>query len=163
MSRKAKTSHSAQVPPPLPRTDINVGIKIDAVVVRELVYKELPVSPGFRPGATDTSLDLNIAVAGTINIFENSKAELLLEVAILPDPALKPIDVKVRMSVLFSYDPATGGPADIQTWINRVGVIVLFPYIREVISNVTARGVYGQVLLDPIAVDALMGSQPPQE
>lgn len=47
---------------------------------------------------------------------------------------------------------------ELGTYLTSKGCALLFPFIRETIANLTARGRFGPVWLNPVNVVALMAS-----
>lgn len=134
------------------------------IVLREAHYTEVdvatpPLPQKDHPEAIDTDIDLT----GTINIFESNVAELMLSIRVRPDPKFKPLDLFVRMSAGFS-SPAGAEPNQVIQWVNQVGMLILFPYLREAISNITSRSPFGPVFLNPMQLQSLslLDSKPTQ-
>jgi len=136
-------------------------VQLQAVALRELSYTEIanPSQPPTAPGPGKTDISVEIGLQGTINIQSDSATgapliELLLSATVNPDALLRPITVKVVVGGLFSASPPIG-LRELLGYVNEGGARLLFPYLREMVSAVTGRGVYGPIFLQPVILGPL--------
>ena len=93
---------------------------------------------------------------GEISFFADDVAELMLEVKMSPDPGMKPIQLSLKMSALVRFTtPVT--TQQMVAWLDGTGPLILFPYVRELVHNVTGRGAFGGIIMTPIPIDQLRG------
>lgn len=119
-------------------------------VVRAL-FQELPKVP-LREGeqATQglrTNLGAKVMVGG-------GRAEVRLSVTLLPDPHAKPYEIQVEVVGNFSIENGTDEQLGAFCRINAP--TILFPYVRELVSRISADGRYGPIRLNPTNVAAIL-------
>jgi preprotein translocase subunit SecB len=135
------------------RTPNELDIHLKQVVVRKIDYHEVPVeAPPIRvaPGEEiNTKLDIN----GGVRLREDG-FEVDIEVHAIGDPAHAPYEITVKFTALFTISSEATDDEKIEFGINS-GTRLLYPFVREMIANITTRGVFGPVLLDPLDVDGI--------
>lgn len=131
------------------------GVRLGGVALRSLTYQELSLE-GAPPNAGAPRMGLNLELGGDVSVRIQEDGtqgiELTLAVLVRPDPTVKPIELRATMSAVFYGDQ----PLElIARFVNTTGSRLLFPYIRELVSAATARGIYGPVFIDPILIGPL--------
>lgn len=136
-------------------------IRLHAVALRKLAYEEAtPVQSAARaPNAAPERVSAEVKLEGTINLRTEQTSgtplvELLLSASVRPDPSVRPVAIDVTLAALFSAGVDVSMRQLLQ-FVNEGGVRLLFPYLREVISAVSARGIYGPIFLDPVVIGPL--------
>ena len=142
-------------------------VHIDAIALRSLKYEELPTSePLSVTGTQSQRLSLSLSMAGEIKVAGQAvggpRVELVLRTQIVPDKTVRPVNIEVELSALFSADEGVAFESLLK-FVNSVGVRIMFPYLREVVTTITARGIYGPIFLDPSNVGAMMTDEKIQE
>jgi preprotein translocase subunit SecB len=125
-------------------------LRLLSVALRELSYRELPFDPAkLVPDQVRMNIGLQLQVQ--LRFLNSSNAEIRLNASVKPDPTVKPIEISVSMSAVFERSPEMG-PREFARVVHDVGARILYPYVREVCSNVTNRGIFGAMHLDPMVV-----------
>jgi preprotein translocase subunit SecB len=166
-SRKVVVRETAPGIPAVADAGLPVGemrmtpIRLQAVALRKLSYEETtPVQGAARELNTSPErLSAEVKLEGTINLrMEQTSGtrivELLLSASVRPDPSVRPVAIDVTLAALFSAGVAVSTRQLLQ-FVNDGGVRLLFPYLREIISAVSARGIYGPIFLDPVVIGPL--------
>jgi preprotein translocase subunit SecB len=86
--------------------------------------------------------------------------EVLLALRVIPDPEFVPILVDLTMSAFFTRD-STVDNDKLQEFAAGGALRILFPYVRELVSNVTGRSLFPPVWLDPIQLISMTNSPSP--
>jgi preprotein translocase subunit SecB len=142
----------------------SIGVHMQAVALRELHYREVEALP--KPPGTLTELGgarqqpVSLQLEGRLNLHRPADSsaplvELLLTATVLPEPSLKPIEIVATLGALFKASDSVGSDALLR-FVNEAGVRILFPYLRELISAASGRGIYGPLFLDPVLVGPLV-------
>jgi preprotein translocase subunit SecB len=144
-----------------PETAVSeLGVRLNTVALRSLAYREVGPQPRLRPDQQPQRINLDLELTGELRLHNQPDGrppavELSLKAVARPDVAIKPIEVEVQLSAVFTrVDPTSFD--DLLRFTNAAGARLLFPYLREIVSSVTSRGLYGPVLIDPVTVESLM-------
>jgi hypothetical protein len=133
------------------------GIVLLAVAVRELIYREIPIPGGQQllPVSPGSPLAVQTNFQGQIGLGEGGAAELTLRLELVFDHRQRPIELQAGITAQFRRPPQMS-LRDFVKWLSDAGGRFLYPYFRELVSSVTARGVYGTVLLNPALLNPLL-------
>lgn len=141
VSDVARDATSKQLPP--------AAATLSALALRSLEYRELASPHGFKKSVDGTPGDVDVDISGEISFFPNQLAELGIACKFNPSP--QPIEIKLAMSALFRFSEGMT-QEQVVVWLNATGLLILYPYVREVVSSVSLRGAFGTVLLAPIPI-----------
>lgn len=130
------------------------GLSLLAVTLRHLVYTEIEVSDPPNPAPEDASY-LQVKLAGEIRTGDGDLAEAVIHLVLIPDVRQRPIRIEATMSALIRHSAGMSAH-DATLFLNHNGGRLLFPYVRELVSNITARGIYDAVNLDPWVLGPLV-------
>lgn len=131
----------------------NMPIKILRIALRSLEYKELTPNRPARILAPNQQVKVALAVRAELRLAIEG-AEVSLEVVVNPDPEFIPTEVRASLSAYFSRE-ATVSDEHLKQFAAGPALRILYPYIRELVSSITARGIYSQVWLDPMQAQML--------
>jgi preprotein translocase subunit SecB len=134
-----------------------VPVRLQAVALRGVSYREvegLEVSPSEQPPAIAMETSINVI----LNILEDRLVELRMNYVVRPDKRYRPVEIEVQMSALFIREEGLPLRAALE-FANRSGGLILYPYIREMISSVTSRGIFQPILLGLIPQAQLFSAE----
>ncbi|MGH7621118.1 MAG: hypothetical protein ACREMU_02150 [Gemmatimonadaceae bacterium] len=169
MSRRKKTVRAEQ---DVPRADSEApaptGIHLQAVLLRLLTYREIPTDVPVAAGhPAPPQMAVGIKLTGQVRLHPIPDGpvpgvEFVVKGIVKPDIALRPIEVEVELSLVVA--PATPAEpsvtlTDVVKFLSVGGLRTTYPYLREIISSVTARGIYGPLFLDPVFAQPLMSDE----
>lgn len=123
-----------------------VGISLVGTPLHSLSYREIDIDESLPPG--DEIFELEAQVI----LFPPDAAEFRLNVRIQPNKPEMAFELQASMSSRFLRLDKTPTRAFIE-FVSTRGGIVLFPYLRELVANITNRTVFDEVSLDPMALD----------
>jgi|ERR1041385_3010443 preprotein translocase subunit SecB len=93
--------------------------------------------------------------------FQDEQAvEVLLRVGIGPSRG-RPEEIRAAVSGVFRLI-GRAPTVELQHFVRFNGPAILMPFVRECIATMTARGFFGQILLPPFNVHALMQGMNPE-
>jgi preprotein translocase subunit SecB len=133
-----------------------LGVTLDRISLRRLSYNELSGASLFPESSSKGPTEVTVNLEGRVNVFPQG-VELYLELVARPDPAKKPIEISAGMSAFFKRLEGVSDD-DLLKFAQGAGLRIIFPYLREVVSSVTGRGLYGTFLLNPLHVQILTNS-----
>jgi preprotein translocase subunit SecB len=136
-------------------------VQLDRVALRRLAYAELPTSEKPTPLKQGERLDIGLKFDGKINIFPQG-VEVYVGITVHPDPKHKPVEIVAGLSAFFRR-PDDVPDEELLDFAKGPALRIIFPYLREAVSNVSQRGMYGPVWLDPLNVSILTDPQTPWE
>jgi len=87
----------------------------------------------------------------------NKRGRITVKAVFASDPKWQPYRIEMEITGRFAITDGT--PADLDAFMRINAPTILFPYIREIVHRTTKDGQFGPVLLDPINIGALFGSQ----
>lgn len=134
------------------------GIQLQGVAMRHLLYEELRPHEAPVPDESTAPVNSQVSYAANIQLFDNRMGELSITLTMEPDPARRPIRVRATMSALFGRGSDVSA-RQLAEFMNTSGAVILFPYLREVVSSVTGRGVYPPMHLNPIRLGPLLAPE----
>lgn len=130
----------------------NVNFAIQRIYVKDLSF-ESPETPGVFLNS-DWKPEVNIELSVKHNKVEDKIYDVVLLVTVTIKHDKKTAMVaEVKQAGIFSIDGIEGESLD--HLLASYCPNILFPYAREVVSDVVARGGFPQLLLAPVNFDAL--------
>lgn len=141
-AKKRKASTTPEIRPP--------AISFEKIALRHISFREVkPQPPGERKAER---IGVDLKMDGQIRVGENG-LEVTLEFRVIPDPSQKPFELEFALSGWFK-----GGDDVTKEELGEFGqnsaVQMLYPYARELISDISARGIHGTLLMDPLFLTA---------
>jgi preprotein translocase subunit SecB len=130
-----------------------IPFSLDRIALRSLSYTEVTTEQPVVPLPLGERMNVGLHVEMGVQILADG-FELYLVVHATPDPRHLPFTIKAGISAFFT-PRAEVEQQDILDFVSGAGVRILFPYVREVISTTSARGVFGPLWLDPLAIGAV--------
>lgn len=147
--RRVLRDRRALVPPaPLSLEILSVGL-------RDLAYRELlePAAATARPQGARIA-QVAFGLSASIDFPGPQIATLTLH-GTARDAAPEPLaEVELRITAVFKHDPKLSQRA-VGTYLSKMGGNILFPYIREAVHSVSARGFFQPMLLTPRVITDL--------
>ena len=136
---------------PLATTEAQPSFQIEKLYVKDLSL-ELPNAPEIFMQAENPQLEIQVRNEG------QKFADALYEVVVTVT-----VTAKVGEKTLFLAEAAQAGifslrnipEADIAPFLGIACPTILYPYVREVISDLVTRGGFPPVLLAPVSFEAL--------
>jgi preprotein translocase subunit SecB len=98
---------------------------------------------------TETA-NIQLQVGANVRVFPIG-VEVSIQITARPDPKRNPVEVEAAVSGYFRR-PEGASDATLIEFARTAGVFIVFPYVREAISNVTSRTAFGAVWLSPLDV-----------
>lgn len=139
-------------------TLLPTGLQIVAVSLRQLEYEEVP-----RAGEEDTPEGQDFyEINGAIDIRPPDLVQVAVKFKLKPNVKHRPIKLSCVMSATFRR----GQDIDMDAMAEFIRVrshLILFPYVRELVSSVTGRGVYGGLYLNPVVLPPMMEAEEMKE
>lgn len=130
----------------------SIGIEIAGIALRHLEFKEsLLAGVNYNTASSAERVEIDLEAKGHVKLFGGGVVELVLDVTVKPDARLKPYEVRVSIGVQFKRQ-AHVNDQQVMHFVNTMGPIILYPYVREMVSNVTTRSAFGALHLDPLRV-----------
>ncbi len=153
MSKKTKDKPQATA-----ATDLSkLPVRLDRIALRAATYEEKEISSPPLPVALGQSVAMAVDVQGGVGT-RGEFLELQLRLTIEPDSRYIPVKVAVTYSAFFVRPPTMADDTAVD-FLHGAGVRILFPYIRETVSNLTSRGVFGPVWLDPMDIQIIQAKK----
>lgn len=128
--------------------------------VRRLSFVEIlpaPVPVAAPVPGESKPITLNLSVA--IGLVSESMAEVTLSASMKPDPSAQPYEIEAVLSGVFVAHDGTKTDA-LQRFCQLNAPVILWPYLRAAVHQVTMDGRYGPVRMDPVNLAALLGQKP---
>ena len=143
-------ANQPETPQPSPTFELH------AIAMNRALFEHLPrVTP--EPGEEKPAqMNYNLVLGAAVKYLANGRHEVSLGVTVTPDPKWMPYKIEVEMLGLFSV--AAGSEEDLKQFTRLAAPTILFPYLREVVSKLTADGKHGVVRLNPINVQAMLAN-----
>jgi preprotein translocase subunit SecB len=130
------------------------GVQIDQVFLIDAHFGHRPDFLAL-PAQTDIgSLNLNVEVK-TFGQPKGNRASVFVRVATEPDDKDAVYQFSIRLGAFVSAVQGEENlpPAD---YVTQAGATFLYPFVREAIANLTARGRFGPVYIKPINLRAVI-------
>lgn len=131
-----------------------LNIAIDRLVCRTASYREVEVQQRPTPPEQGAQLAIELKFDVRVSLFDQA-AELYMGVEVRPDPSHVPIEIQVGYSLFFRRPPELTEDA-IKRFASTSGLIIIYPYVRQMVSDLSARGLFGPVWLDPLGAQTLL-------
>lgn len=127
------------------------GVDLRGVHLRKVHYDEL------GKVATDAvgSSAVTFSMSGRVIAQDRNTVALHVDFDLKPVGLTTGIQIAISLSALFARMPEIDALAFI-SFVNRQGGPLLFPFIRELTANLTQRGLYEPIWLDPVSLDPLL-------
>jgi preprotein translocase subunit SecB len=98
--------------------------------------------------------DINLHLRNKSTVLDDNTHEVILEVTVTAKLKEKTVFlVEAQMAGIFNIVGYT--QSELDAWTGSICPQLLFPYVREVVSDLVVRGGFPQLLLSPINFDAL--------
>ena len=134
-----------------PKQDAHTHFSIQKIYVKDLSF-ETPNSP--QVFLEKWEPDVNLQLANKATLLSDNTHEIVLNVTVtvkLKDKTAYLVEVQVAgIFNIMGFDKA-----QLAAWVSSHCPQMLFPYAREVVSDLVTRGGFPQLLLAPINFDAL--------
>ncbi len=122
---------------------METGYKIENILLLECQFKRLP----------DVTFD-NTNVTTNVEINVNCKVEndtvFVIENVIFESKFNDIVEVHVGISMLGVFEKVGDAPLKPEDFGNVNGAAILYPYIREQLSNITLKAGLGNIVLPPV-------------
>lgn len=129
------------------------GIAITGISLRELHYEELdPHADGDAALPTGQTV-FNIFTA--VDVKPPDLFQVSLKLNVRTNQKEKPINLTLVVSAVFKRAPGVT-KEQLAEFLRTRSQHVLFPYVREVVSSITGRGITGALYLNPIVLEPFM-------
>jgi preprotein translocase subunit SecB len=123
------------------------GLRIAQIFLESVEFSHCADALSLPPTTPAVVGDVNVEVTTDVTRDENAG---FIRLAVSTDPASKPVySVRLSMVAFVARQP---GPEHmtVNEYLNRYGVVLLYPFLREAMASLTMRGRFGPVWLDPI-------------
>ena len=128
--------------------DKSPGLKIVQIYLESAAFEHRADALGSPAGrAPDVG---EIGVEMQVGLGRDDPAKALLRIAVSTKPEAKPMyQFRIVAVLLVHSDVALGAPPP-DAFLRRSGLMLLYPFLRETVANLTMRGRFGPVWLNPI-------------
>lgn len=136
----------------------SVGVRFEGFFVRAAAFAELPGAEATPPAPGQTvpvSLEIQAVFSQGETPEGRAVAEVHLHVNLEPDPSLQPYHLKVSVTGVFAALEGVGAE-DFKLFCRHSTPAILWPYIRQLVSALTADARYGPLRLDPVNVAGML-------
>lgn len=143
---------------PVPSQDPGLAPKFtfDAFFVERVHFEHLERQSTEDSESRPERVPLDLRIGGSLLVdHENRRAQVTLDVVLLPDPKWQPYKIEVR--VLGRFSQLSGTPEQFEQFCKVGAPPILFPYAREIAYSVTRDGGHGVVRVHPINVQSIIG------
>jgi preprotein translocase subunit SecB len=153
---------------PPPKSALSAGefalgrVSLKAVGLRGLSYEEIDFTMASEADAGSARVDqrLPASITGSLSILnarqtDAPRIELTITMELEASGAERPVEVRVTVAGLFHADE-TVSMSTALAHVNTQGPRMLFPYLREIVTSVTQRGIFGAVYLEPIILGPMI-------
>src|SRR6187455_3460553 len=121
---------------------------------KHLVFEEVETSTPPQPRAPGTTPDVETQVKIAVTLdSEKVMTAVTFHVTVVPDVAYQPYRVEVELVGLFKGTGSTTADA-LNEFARHSVPTIMFPYVREAVSRLTADGRFGSVRLRPTNIQA---------
>ncbi len=135
------------------------GVAFIGTATRLVSFSELEVDPAtIRPQVPGQRKNVQLQLAVTVAHQEVNSArvaEVTLDVTLTPDPTHQPYRIQVVMSGVFR-SPENAAQADFEVFCKQAAPVIIWPYIRALVSSLTLDARFGVVRLDPVNLTSVM-------
>ena len=130
------------------------GIKLQTVFLKEASFRHRIDPMGSHPTdlrADSTSAELEVSVLA------GSGGEMAVSVRVYDDPDVSDSRYEFSIEMVAIFDREVGKEnMPLQDFALRNGAALLYPFIREAVANLTSRGRYGPIWLNPFNITAAL-------
>lgn len=153
----AKAKRRKQPDSAVPVASEAAPIRLLAVAVRELVYRELRPEGAMTIGdvvARGGLQEQTLQLSGAVRFAPPNFVEVLLDAKLEPVGEVKPFELSVRLSGMFQRHPAISNRRAAEM-LNDIAARMLFPFIREALMTMTSKTIYGTIAIQPVTLGPL--------
>ena len=123
------------------------GLGIVQIFLESAEFSHRADALGLPPTTPAIIGGVNVEVATDVAPDENSG---FIRLAVSTDPEARPIySVRLSMVAFAARQPGLEHMT-VKEYLNRYGVVLLYPFLREAMASLTMRGRFGPVWLNPI-------------
>jgi len=119
-----------------------VRYSFDQVGIARWVFEEVPTPD--RPKQSEPA-NVEISVVAIVGLVSDSNAEVRLTFRIIPDPAARPYSI--QMELVGSFGCHGGTREQLLQFCQVNAPVILFPYARQAINELTSNARFGAVRL----------------
>ena len=124
---------------------------LQKIYVKDLSF-ESPISPAVFLDTWEP--EINVQLKNKSTALDDTTHEVVLEITVtatLKDKTVFLVEVQMAgIFIIAGYDET-----QLEAWTSSICPQLLFPYVREVVSDLVVRGGFPQLLLAPINFEAL--------
>jgi len=85
-------------------------------------------------------------------------SEVVVDATLTPDPTRQPYSLRVSLSGVFVAPEGTES-AEFETFCKKAAPVILWPYVRSLVSAVTTDAPFGPIRLDPLNMTAVLAEE----
>jgi preprotein translocase subunit SecB len=142
-----------------PPVTIPLGIQFTGLLTRMVSFTELPPPEGgAEPLAPGARADVQLQFTVGISRGETEDAtigEVTLDTSATPDPKHQPYLVRIIMTGVFQA-PRVLSAEGFDEFCKRGAPVIIWPYVRAMMSFLTADGRFGTMRLDPVNLSGFL-------
>lgn len=160
MLRSTKRPKSAVPPAPRRKTEQVAEAQqaptysFTALGVTRLFFRELDRPDPDAPVKKDGRVKADIGFGLKVGLISESKADVTLQAKVVPEPQSKPYMIEVEIVGRFGVKAGTRD--DFVNFCRHNAPVILFPYVRQLVHQLTSDGRYGPLRLGPMNLQAAM-------
>jgi preprotein translocase subunit SecB len=117
--------------------------------------QKITAPEGEDPSPVEESHEMTVSVRVAIN---EALGIVMINAIVTPDQRHKPY--RIELEVAGEFLLLSGREEHLTEFCKTNGPVILFPYIRQLVDQLTADGRFGRVRLDPINLQAALGGTP---
>jgi preprotein translocase subunit SecB len=129
------------------------GIRIAEIILERAEFSH---REDFLSHPRDTKVDLSLQYSFTSGVTPD-KAHAVAWIDVKTEDSSSLYDVAFRMVALLDAEVQPPN-FPMEEYVNLNAWVMLFPFLREAIANLTGRGRFGPILISPINIKALTAS-----
>lgn len=133
----------------------NVSLQLDRVVLERAAFSHRPDWPGIAPKLTPI---LEPATVGVETNLTESLDKLLVRISLAVPLGKGDYAIEVVVAGEFTL-LGDGDRRQQMPSVIRASVSIVFPFLREAISNLTVKGAFGAALVQPMNVAAAINTE----
>ncbi len=161
MAQRKKRSPRRVKPAAVPIPGQGQPVRLVAVAVRELTYRELPPPIALtladvhaRGALSQQVINLN----GGIGFSPPNLVDVTIRATLIPVGDLKLFELAVRISGLFEKSPGVTNHQAAELLSGFAGRL-LFPFVREALMTMTSKTIFGSLPIQPMTLGPLFPAE----
>jgi preprotein translocase subunit SecB len=156
-SKKIKNTEAFEAKNPVQRAKpvAPMPLALERVALRELSYREIPGMTATPVPGELVQMNIALKINAQVMLLPEG-CELRLNAEVVPDPTYQPIEMQVTVSGYFRRVSEIRDE-ELLEFLRGPGVRIVFPYLRELVSSTTGRGIFPAVWIDPIGLGMTAG------